>query len=126
MVHSNSLAAYKQINLTKAQERVMRAILANTIAGKHSTNSTLTEYNIMPNEASPRTGELLKMAEDGNAFLLDGEEYALVVIGQQVNPRSKRVADILQVVPFAVVRAEWLRKQAERAAAYGEQSTLFV
>ena len=104
----------------------MRAILANTKAGKPSTNSTLTDHNIMPNEASPRTGELLKIAEEGNAFVLDGEEYALVVVGTQLNPRTNRPADKLEVVPFAVVRTKFLAEKARRKQIYGVQETLFV
>ena len=124
-MHKNSLAAYKALNLTKAQEKVARAILANTRKGVPSTNSTLLEYNIFPNEASPRTGEMLKMwNEYRQPFVLDGEEYALVVVGRQINPRSNKEADIFQLQPFAVVRAKWLEEQEKRSEVYGVQSQL--
>lgn len=131
-MHKYSLDAYGRINLTTAQRRVARAILANTRKGKPSTNSTLIDFGIMPNQASPRTGEMLKMwTEERRPFVLDGEAYALIDVGEHLN-NGKYKATALELRPFALVRAEYERQRLERAAetqtqivAAGTQAQLF-
>ena len=69
-------------------------------------------------------GELKKMTDSGIAFVVDAQEYALVFAGKVQNP-SARPADSFNLIPFAVVRAEWIAKQAARAGAEGAQQELF-
>lgn len=121
MIHTNSRAAYKTINLTASQMRVIRAIQKETKAGRPaSIDSLFLKYGIMPNVSSPRIGELKKMAEACEAFVMDGEEYALVCVGR-VETSSNKKADAFKLEKFAVVRAAWL----ERNRGVGEQAKLF-
>lgn len=120
MIHANSFAAYKTLNLTASQMRVARAILNETRRERPaSIDSLFLKYGIMPNVSSPRIGELKKMAEACEAFTLDGEEYALVCVGK-VETSSKKQADAFKLEKFAVVRAAWL----ERNKGVGEQVKL--
>ena len=113
-MHENSLTAYRSLNLTASQATVARAILKETRAGRASTiDSLFRRHGIMPTSGSARIGELRKMAERGEAFTLDGEEYALIVVDRVLNP-SGRPADAYKLEYFAIVREEWMRKQAAR------------
>lgn len=120
MTHANSIAAYRRLNLTKSQEIVVRAIRRETIAGRPATiDSIFRQYGLMPTSTSARIGELKEMAEAGQAFELDGEEWALVLVGKQLTA-SNRWADAYKLEKFAVVRAAWL----ERNRGVGEQVKL--
>lgn len=121
MIHANSIAAYKRLNLTNSQMRVARAILNETRRGRPaSIDSLFLKYGIMPNVSSPRIGELKKMAEACEAFTIDGEEWAIVFVGK-VETSSNKKADAFNLEKFAVVRAAWL----ERNKGVGEQVKLF-
>lgn len=120
MVHANSLQAYKRLNLTRSQDIVVRAIRRETKAGRASTIDSLFRlYGLIPSSTSARMGELRKMAENCEAFDLDGEEYAVVMVGKQLTA-SLRFADAYKLEKFAVVRAAWL----ERNKGIGEQVKL--
>jgi hypothetical protein len=113
-MHQNSLTAYRSLNLTHSQATVARAILKETRAGRAVTGYALIErYGIMQNQSSPRIKELREMTEQGKPFVLDGEEYALIVVDRVLNP-SGRPADAYKLESFAVVREKWLQQQAAR------------
>jgi hypothetical protein len=113
-MHENSMAAYRSLSLTHSQATVARAILSETRAGRASTiDSLFRRYGIMPTSGSARIGELRKMSERGEAFTLDGEEYALIVVDRVLNP-SGRPADAYKLESFAVVREKWMQQQAAR------------
>lgn len=110
-VHQNSLEAYRKINLTAAQAKVARAILNETRYGRPATlDSLFHRYGIMPS-SSGRITEMKTIAENGQAFVIDGEEYALVCVGKQLTSGGNK-ADAFKLESFAVVRQAWLEKQA--------------
>lgn len=118
-MHENSIAAYRTMNLTKSQMEVARKVLQETKAGRASTiDSLFRKYTLMPTSTSARLGELRKMAERGEAFKIDGEEYALICVGRTVNP-SGRAADEYKLESFAVIRAAMAAKNI------GKQLTFF-
>lgn len=113
-VHQNSLEAYRSLNLSRSQDIVARAIRRETKAGRASTiDSLFRRYGLIPSSTSARIGELRKVAEAGEAFRIDGEEYALVCVGKVEN-ESGRPADSYKLESFAVVRGKWLQDQVAR------------
>lgn len=124
MVHQNSIAAYRSIDLNTSQEFVARAIRRETKAGRAATiNSLFVMYNIPEKTGSPRIGELRMMTEKGIAFRIDGEEYAIVFAGKE-KTQSGRTADGYKIERFAIVRAAFLEQQAVRGI--GEQTALSI
>lgn len=110
-VHKNSLEAYRSLNLNRSQDIVARAIRRETKAGRASTiDSLFRRYALIPSSTSARIGELRKMAEAGEAFRLDDEDWALVMVGKVEN-ESGRIADSYKLEQFAVVRQAWIERQ---------------
>ena len=112
-MHENSIEAYRKINLTAAQARVARAILNETIHGRPATmDSLFHRYGIL-SSSSGRITEMKTMAENGQAFILDGNEYALVCVGKQLTSGGNK-ADAFKLEQFAVVRQAWIEGQQAR------------
>ena len=120
MIHANSIAAYKRLNLTNSQMKVARAILNETRHGRAATmDSLFRRYGIMPT-SSGRITEMKEMAKECQAFTIDGEEYALVCVGKEKTAAGD-TADAFKLEKFAAWRAAWL----ERNKGVGEQAKLF-
>lgn len=113
MVHQNSLQAYATIGLKDAQLKVARILLQETNNGRSIGGHGLyRKYGILPSSSSPRLGELVKMANEGKAFAIDGVEYAIECTGRQ-QTGERRFEDVFQLQLFSTHYAKLKERQRQ-------------
>ena len=113
IMHINSLQAYATIGLKEAQLKIARILLQETNSGRSIGGHGLyRKYGILPSSSSPRLGELVKMANEGKAFTIDGVEYAIECTGRR-QTGERRFEDVFQLQLFATHYAKLQERQRQ-------------